>query len=446
MSDRTTSVPTPESQSPSLTPESLCSAIAGAVPWFGTATAEEQGRVLADAAEVLGSGLELGEYLEGLADFDTAAAYLAECGPVTGPMPEPAASVPGGEKTGADFTAAPTPQVPVEEPTEEQLAAAKLEARRLLTAAVREYVKGERGLTKHRLEAGRLAAEYVWHRVSVQRHDRAAAVKTIAGRLMEESGVDVEVNALIATYQAAQLLGGDGVDVSGASYTALEAFRPLVQRQDGTEAWAIVRGVEEKAQALFREAVVREKGKEAMPVRTVEQRVKELDAEAKHVRAAELAKAAADPKAGKKAKDQAAKAQAQADKAQAAVDKAKASPTESSPAAVADPTATATPAGKPEECRAPVAHLASIAAAGTAKDVAAMVVELVTGSDEPDDVLREQLQALRDHPEMSRLAKRVIQHALVYWSQQERSISPVQAAAALAPNAPSSNGHPVAAH
>jgi hypothetical protein len=68
--------------------------------------------------------------------------------------------------------------------------------------------------------------------------------------------------------------------------------------------------------------------------------------------------------------------------------------------------------GKTAEARQR-SNLLSAARAGTAKDVAAMCLELVTGSDTPDDVLAELLGLLDGHNALSRPAQRAVKAARV---------------------------------
>jgi hypothetical protein len=88
--------------------------------------------------------------------------------------------------------------------------------------------------------------------------------------------------------------------------------------------------------------------------------------------------------------------------------------------------------GKPE-ARPQLGNLLKAAGkAGTAKDVADMAAELVTGSEAPDDVLEQLLVILAAHGEMSKTSKRACQAALVVLKRQE-SPSPARVAAALQP-------------
>ncbi len=101
---------------------------------------------------------------------------------------------------------------------------------------------------------------------------------------------------------------------------------------------------------------------------------------------------------------------------------------------------TAPAAEEPKQEPRPVLHnLLQTAKAGTAKDVAGMAAELVTGSDAPDDVLAELLGMLAGSKELSAKGKRACQSALLVLTRKE-SPSPAQVAAALHPAGAPANG------
>jgi colicin import membrane protein len=68
--------------------------------------------------------------------------------------------------------------------------------------------------------------------------------------------------------------------------------------------------------------------------------------------------------------------------------------------------------GQPRECQQGQ-NLLAVGKKGTAKDVARMALELVSGSDQPDDVLEELLRLLDASPCLSRLGKRAVKAARV---------------------------------
>jgi hypothetical protein len=74
--------------------------------------------------------------------------------------------------------------------------------------------------------------------------------------------------------------------------------------------------------------------------------------------------------------------------------------------------------------------LLAVAKRGTAKDVAGMAAELVTGTDAPDDVLTELLGQLKASGQMSAKAVRAIDAALVVLTRSDRT-NPVAVAATL---------------
>jgi len=78
-------------------------------------------------------------------------------------------------------------------------------------------------------------------------------------------------------------------------------------------------------------------------------------------------------------------------------------------------------------------NLLASARQGTVKDVAGMAVELVTGGDEPDDVLHELLRQLDGHKELSKASQRAVKAALVVLANRTPSVSPAQLAVAIAP-------------
>lgn len=76
-------------------------------------------------------------------------------------------------------------------------------------------------------------------------------------------------------------------------------------------------------------------------------------------------------------------------------------------------------------------NLLQSAKLGTAKDVAEMAVELITGADEPDDVLEHLLRTLKASREMSKVSARAIDAALVILARSA-SPSPVDIARSTA--------------
>src|SRR5262249_26384466 len=84
-------------------------------------------------------------------------------------------------------------------------------------------------------------------------HSRAAIVQAVAGRFCEIAPCPVNVNRLLATAPAADLLGaGLGNDMPPRT---LPEFLKVLPRDRQTDAWAITPGLEESARGLFRQAV-----------------------------------------------------------------------------------------------------------------------------------------------------------------------------------------------
>jgi hypothetical protein len=118
------------------------------------------------------------------------------------------------------------------------------------TAAAFRY--GEVAHREQQLAAGRHAQEYLLARRALG-HSRAAIVQALAGRLCEVARCPVNVNRLIATAQAADLLGA-GLE-HDLPLRTLREFVKLLQRDRATDAWAVKPGLEDAARSLFAQAV-----------------------------------------------------------------------------------------------------------------------------------------------------------------------------------------------
>jgi hypothetical protein len=123
----------------------------------------------------------------------------------------------------------------------------------LLEQLTVEYSRGESCYRKHLLSCGRLAHAYVLTRKR-EGASRESATQTIAGRLAALSGKKVDVNCLIGTAQAVDLLAA-GTDYSAVPFRVLRELRPLVMRNKKSEAWSIRPGLEEGARQLFQQVV-----------------------------------------------------------------------------------------------------------------------------------------------------------------------------------------------
>lgn len=405
MSEAITTSTVPQPQSP-VTLEQLRTLLADA-PLCQSIPDAHWSWLLEDCTRCLADGLPLDEYADGIRTWGgTLADYAAE---QDATLPDVPAATP-------EATATPSTDTP-------DLPEVKL------AAVVSAYRKGQSGLARWSLESGRLAHGFVAYRVRVMQHERAAAIKAVTGQLCDIAGRDVDVNALIGTYHVTRLLG-EGVDHSRVAYTTLEAYMPLVRRDSSTEDWTIVPGVDEDAKGLFREASTSEP---PMPLRSVTDKVRVLDAKSKAVVAEQLAKAAADPQAGKAAKDKAAKAAEQASKAADRVAKAAEKPaTEKAPETPPAPTGTT-------EARPP--STLAMAKVGTSKDIVAMMLELVEGCEEPDTVAELFTDAVVRSKEVSKVTKNAYATARAVYQRRAAggSPSPVQVAQALTPTA-SNNG------
>jgi hypothetical protein len=354
-------------------------------------------------------------------------------------------------------------------------AKAREEADSTLKATVKAYRKGEHAYRAGLLESGRLADQYLHQRMAPPISDkRAPAVQTLEGELAKWSSTAVDANRLIGCFHAWRLLADEpGLPKAAESIPYghyRDAWVQLVQRVNKDtpqESWILLPGIEAEAQALFADCTQHRRSKEA-----VQDGVKGL-LRAKVERDAEEAQAQAE-KAAVAAREQAQaalKARAEVEaaaQATAAAEKAASEATESERAALTEAAerakeellakqkaaalaaekaaaeeatksraqaeakaareAAAKAAEKAAKATAAAAEKAqrraeaqgsrqpamqAIAKAGTAKDVAAMAVELITGHDAPDDVLTEFLRQVKSSGHCSKLALRAIDAALV---------------------------------
>lgn len=294
------------------------------MPMYLSATVEQQKLLRQDMEHCTSAeGIPVEEYLEGLATWGgDAASYLTECG-------VPVEVIQG-------MASAPSPTGPAESsPTAaaEQAAAdeerQRAEASACLKALVSAFRKGERAYRAVLLEAGRLADEYIRRRLALG-DKRAAAVQTVEGKLAEYSSGTVDVNELVACWQAHRLLADEpGVKADAVPYGHLrDGWRNLVQRQQKdtpAECWVLLPGFEQESCYLFVRAVKDGLSKQAVQesVRDVQRRY--IMAESAAAKAA-AAKAEADAKA--KATEEALarearqKAEAEARKAEVAAQQA----------------------------------------------------------------------------------------------------------------------------
>jgi hypothetical protein len=357
------------------------------------------------------------------------------------------------------------------------------EAADTLKATVRAYVKGEKAYCAGLLEAGRLADHYLHQRMSLG-DKRSAAVQTLEGQLAMHSSTPVDANRLVACHHAARLLcvGEDTKpgDIAYGHYR--DHYGRLVERlhkDTPEECWVLLPGLEAECRALYAKAVADKLGREAVgeQVRALvrrhadaqkaaaEERAKQAAAEeekaaqertatveaamAAHDQEQQARKAAQEAqddserarmtaiaeeaKAAKLAAQKAvAEAHAKAEQAkkdreaaerQAAIraaQEAKAAARAVQQAQAAEQQSRKPAATSPAKGTTVTGNLLASAKAGTAKDVAAMAAELVTGAEAPDDVLHILLGMLKDSGELSKRAKRACEAALVVLTRPDK--------------------------
>jgi colicin import membrane protein len=207
-----------------------------------------------------------------------------------------------------------------------------------------------------------------------------------------------------------------------AAQKAAAELAAAEQAKRELEAKAKQVGDEATAAAVFQAQQELEAKQRAM----VEQQAKAEQAERERQRAEKLAReqAAREAKAAERARKKATKP--------------------STPATVAPSTPPAPQQGEQAKQGTVHGNLLTLAKAGTAKDVAGMVLELVQGCDTPDDVLELVLKGLKAGKALSAKGKRACDAALLVLTRQDKPApatpaapSPVDAAAALA----NANGH-----
>jgi hypothetical protein len=326
--------------------------------------------------------------------------------------------------------------------------AAKLaEADATLAACVDAFKIGETSAKTGRMEAGRLAEKYLALRMSVG-HSREAAAKAIAGELAKYASddADCDVSRLIRCYHAWRLLVIR--DESGAEQRGnlpyghyVIALSQLVERttRDSAESWSLLPGMEADCLALFKEALtngytrldLREKvralhvtyalkqselrdkqareaaskaetdrasaeqaRKEAQAAQEAEKQAKEAFAKAKEEEKQRLTNELAKAKAELLSKQQAAAA-LNASANQAERDRKHAESAAKLAAKQADKLANKSKgkeADKPKEAesngKAPVYNPVAAAKHSTAKDLAALIRDMMCAN-KPADVLRE---------------------------------------------------------
>jgi hypothetical protein len=262
------------------------------------------------------------------------------------------------------------------------------ECRKILNSITSTFKRGSRLHAKAMLRVGLLCDRYVHGRMALG-DKRAVAVQAITGRLAEVSGSeDVRVNALISTYHAWRILAADrGLDALGSDKGAdkgasavpyshfREVYSRLIERVDTdkiSESYRLSKDVSDaKAYDLFDECCA-----------------------AKLSRGACLEKVQALLGIAPKATE--------APKAPQA------------PELSQEPELPQAPA----TCKQPTLH---DIAGSNVNDVADSISELFKHSDAPDDLLTATMLALLDNKEMSRVAHRAIQAALIILERGEKA-------------------------
>jgi hypothetical protein len=246
---------------------------------------------------------------------------------------------------------------------------------------------------------------------------REAVAELAAGLLKQHAAHQAE-----ATKQAAEQAEAKAKAEQEAAQKAAAELAAAEQAKRELEAQAKQAGDEATAAAVLQAQAELEAKQRAM----VEQQAKAEQAERERQRAEKAAKeqAAREAKAAEAARKKASKP--------------------STPATVAPSTPPAPPQGEQAKQGTVHGNLLTLAKAGTAKDVAGMVLELVQGCDTPDDMLELVLKGLKAGKALSAKGKRACDAALLTLTRQDKPApaapaapSPVEAAAALA----NANGH-----
>jgi hypothetical protein len=497
MTDRTTSVTTSQDQTTTTdTPnrEQFAAAMS-ALPWWEQSTQEQREQLYGICTDC---GIPMEEYAAEASVFSSAAELLdaeelEDEEQATAAEPTPAVQEPAPTHTLAQANAT------LAAFGRQCRTAADHNYRAAALAAqfVDEFLGAAPGKSTRTTAVERLAAEWLlWDEESMA-VPQATAMKTLRARVNVLLRVNAVAALLgdgrgVAKGDGSKKGRGKGKADGPLPWGTLREFSPLVERQadDYRETWGVLPHVAEKAKQLVQEvassgmaradvvkavaALVEEEQRERL---ANARRLVEADkAEADQAREAEMAarKAAADAKreaeaAAEKAKDgtaesadaaakalatlrdeqakakaateaaalaaqkaaqrereeaEAAKRQAEADAKRAAKEQ-KAKEREDKPAVVAPPTPTANQG----------TNLLASAKMGTAKDVAAMALELIVGSDEPDTVFEALLDMLDGHKELSKATHRAVKAARLALSHKSTpraaSASPAAVAAML---------------
>jgi hypothetical protein len=257
---------------------------------------------------------------------------------------------------------------------------------------------------------GRLGQEYISARMLLsEKVQREACVKALVAAWQEHSDdvvTPARVNALVRTHAAWQLLNAATSHKAGrVPLRVIREFSPLCERDvtQRAEVYRLHGVLADKAVALWTEATAKGlNGEECAAA------VAELQAEYRKQLAQEAARRAAENPNSPAAQQTAQAAAAEAGKAAESAAKKR----ERADRPERRPVKDTTPAPKPVEA-AQGTNLLATAKQGTAKDVAGMALELVTGHDNPDAVLAELLTLLDGHNCIGRLSKQAVKAARV---------------------------------
>jgi hypothetical protein len=327
--------------------------------------------------------------------------------------------------------ATPTTEPQVSTPTTESPDGAPPPAAGLdPSALLKAFARCARSAATAALDMGRLGQEYISARMLLsEKVQREACVKALVAAWQEHSDdvvTPARVNALVRTYAAWHMLNAStGHKPGKVPLRVIREFSPLCERDvtQRAEVYRLHSVLAERAVALWTEATGKSlNGEECAAA------VAELQAEYRKQLALEAARRAAENPDNTAARQSAEAAAAEAGKAAESAAKKRERADRPERRAIKD----ATQAPKPVEASQGT-NLLATAKQGTAKDVAGMALELVTGHDNPDAVLAELLALLDGHNCIGRLSKQAVKAARVVLARPAAPApvsAPIQAPAA----------------
>lgn len=432
MSDTTTATLTPSTPNDAIIRESLAP-----LPLYANATPEQRTDLEADCARCLADGISLEDYCSALAEWPDAGGYLSQAG--DGPDAD--------DSTPADQDApAPTSTL--------------AEANRTLA----RFGQACRTAADHNYATAELAFQFVTEFLGSApgRAQRATAIEVLADEIRkhDEDSLSVPLakamarmkeraNLLVRVHAVAVLLGdgrgmakGDGTRKGrgkGGKDTRLpwgiiRECAPLVFREEDphAEVWHVLPSIAAEARQLVaeiatsgmaRQDVVAAVAKLMLVDARLELTAATESGDDNRVRAAESAVERWGGKVerieGQDGKAKGGRKSATAKDASGPGDESQGNdgtPGQDDDAADADDE----PAPQPPAESRQGTNLLAAARQGTAKDVAEMAVELVTGGDEPDDVLEHILRQLDGHRQLCGASHRAIKSALLVLERATR--------------------------